>query len=207
MLVFFGGSGRCCTCRGAARPLGAAAELLGAACSRNSLPEEPAHAACGLTEGSPGWKPNTCSASDRCGEALRGAGHEEDEVTGTALTLGGLGLPEGGCGLAASAHVAGAEPRGRRGLPESNLCRAVTPPPLLAPKRAWIWVPALPRILLPPSALLPRWFSPSLPAAPFLDLISFLSPPPQPHAPGSLSHLGASPAPRRVPSSPSLPPS
>ncbi|XP_040388952.1 telomerase-binding protein EST1A isoform X6 [Cygnus olor] len=68
----FEGSAGCCTCQGAARPLSAAAELLGAACSRNSLPKEPAHAACGLTEGSPGWKPNTSSANDRCGEAPRG---------------------------------------------------------------------------------------------------------------------------------------
>lgn len=69
--LFEGSAGRC-TCQGAARPPSAAAELLGAACSRNSLPEEPAHAACGLTEGSPGWKSNTSSANDRCGEAPRG---------------------------------------------------------------------------------------------------------------------------------------
>jgi len=48
----------------------AAAELLGVALQRD-LATQGGSTVCGLTEGSPGWKPNTSSANDRCGKALR----------------------------------------------------------------------------------------------------------------------------------------
>lgn len=66
----FEGSAGCCMCEGAAQLPAAAAELLRVALQRD-LATRGASTVCGLTEGSPGWKPNTSSANDRCGKALQ----------------------------------------------------------------------------------------------------------------------------------------